>query len=84
MAKIEDIALEHLRKENLPFIYYGDIGVVADIYSDYGGKSFHPLNRSAAVIGALARSKKWECCGRINHLGRWYNCYKPKGEQPND
>lgn len=74
--KLADVAYNYCIQKGIRILWYGCIGDVAEIYSRYGGKAEHPLNRSAAVIGACAKSDKFSGGYYIEHLGRRYNAYE--------
>jgi hypothetical protein len=76
-VKIADAALQVLREEGARHVWYGTPDLVATIAERAGVKARHPLNRSAAVIGALRRSTLFRCMGRIRHGGRTYPVFEP-------
>ena len=75
--KIEDVALEICRKQKTRHVWYGNPQLCHDIYDASGlVTARHPLNVIAAVISAIARSRKWRKAGEITHLGRRYPLYR--------
>ena len=75
--KIADAALVVMREQGEDHCWYGFPDLIADIYERSGGsQDVHPLNRSAAVMGALARSPLFRKMGYIRHLGRRYPVYE--------
>lgn len=78
--KTEEAAVAVLTEQGYSNVWYGCPQLIADIADRAGYKSMHPLNRSAAVIGALAKSKKFRFLGRHEHLGRKYPVYEMKTE----
>lgn len=77
--KIADAALEVMREQNAEHCWYGTPDLVCEIYERAKGKKWvHPLNKSMAVVGALARSEKFEFIGEIEHMGRHYPVYRPR------
>lgn len=77
--RIEDVALELLKRDGSRFVWYGNPQLAQDIYraaiNPNGGS--HPINEISAVMTALAKSKKWKLAGYINHLGRNYPLREP-------
>ncbi len=78
MPRIDDTALLVMAEQGAKTIWYGHPGMVMEISERAGCKRGHPLNRSAAVMRALALSPKFKLRGFIRHLGRKYNVYSPK------
>lgn len=75
--KTDQAAIEILREKGRTSVWYGDPDLIGDIAERAGYKPMHPLNRSAAVVGCLAKSTLFECKGFVQHLGRRYNVYSP-------
>jgi hypothetical protein len=80
--RTDSAALEVLAETGRQHVWYGDPDLVADIAERAGHKPSHPLNRSAAVMCALAKSPLFWRKGSIEHMGRHYPVYAPKKETP--
>lgn len=77
--RTDQAALQVLAETGRKRVWYGDPDLVADIAERAGhDPNSHPLNRSAAVVGALAKSALFECVGVIRHEGRAYPVYAPR------
>lgn len=77
--RTDQAALQVLAEKSRTRVWYGDPDLVADIAERAGHNPHsHPLNRSAAVIGALGKSPLFERVGVIRHLGRAYPVYAPR------
>lgn len=75
--RTEDAALQVMAEKGRKHVWYGDPDLIAEIAERAGHKPAHPLNRSAAVVCALAKSKKFRRMGTIEHMGRRYPIYEP-------
>lgn len=75
--RTEDAALQVMREQNRPRIWAGDPDLVLDVADKAGHKPGHPINRIAAVMSALAKSKKFKRVGRIEHMGHRYPVLEP-------
>lgn len=74
---IADVAVEVAREQGRVFVWYGNPQLCHDIYDRSGRTNAkHPLNIIAAVVGACAKSSKWQRCGYITHMGKQYPVYE--------
>lgn len=75
--RVDEVALRVMREQGHNAIWYGNPDLICEISEKAGCKQGHPLNKSAAVMQAIARSPKFKKDGFIRHLGRRYNVYIP-------
>ena len=75
-SRVDEVARKLMRKLKRSRIWYGDPDLINDVSLAAGRKQGHPLNKSAAVMRAVARSPLFELSGSITHLGRSYRVYQ--------
>jgi hypothetical protein len=76
--RTDDAAIEVMREKGRATVWYGDPDLIANIAERAGHNPLsHPLNRSAAVMRALALSPKFKLAGYIEHLGHKYPVREP-------
>lgn len=81
--RTDDAAIAVMREKGRKHVWYGDPDLIADIAERAGHEPTHPLNRSAAVMSALAKSPRFERLGAIEHLGHRYPLLAPKADSDN-
>ena len=74
--KVAEAAELVMRDRGASTCWYGDPDLIQEIAERAGVKARHPLSRSAAVVGALARSPRFTLAGYIRHLGHRYPVYQ--------
>ena len=79
--RTDEAAIEVMREKERERVWYGDPDLIADIAERAGHRVTHPLNRSAAVMGTLAKSPRFKRVGHIEHLGRRYPVLQPQEPQ---
>lgn len=74
--RTEDAALEVMAETGAKHVWRGDPNLIHEIADRAGHKRTHPLNCMAAVLSAIAKSKKFRRAGIIEHMGRRYPLFK--------
>lgn len=75
--RIDEAGRAVMLERGVRHCWYGDPDLIHEIAHRAGVcKGSHPLNRSASVVGALAKSPLFKRSGFIRHLGRNYPVYE--------